>query len=157
MTAKFWTKNGEDMWKLKERRVFDFTNLETSEVVSCDLADVLSAPFVPVMMPKVKPQTNKALKKKKAKSSPRRKESSTRKKSKYKGVSPSKTPGKFRGQFWDKKNNRNVGLGTFDSELLAAAAYQEAAGNKKEAIRLRNEYEEGDRSPEMEPDRNPDE
>ena len=37
----------------------------------------------------------------------------------------------------------------FESELLAAAAVQEAMGNKEEAKRLRNEYEEGDRRPEV--------
>ena len=63
---------------------------------------------------------------------------------KYKGVSASKTLGKFRANFWDKGKNRNIYIGTFDSELLAAAAYQEHIGNHEEAKRLTNEHQEGD-------------
>ncbi len=141
MTAKYWTKDGEVMCRLSVRTVFDFTNLDTNEVVTLDnMHDIIDAKFLPVVMPnfkrtKVKKKTLKAVK------SSRR---GPRAKSKYKGVSPSKTPGKFRVQFFDKKNKKNIGLGTFDSELLAAAAYQERAGNHKEARRLQNEYEEGD-------------
>ncbi|MBA7684881.1 hypothetical protein ES703_93294 [subsurface metagenome] len=153
MTAQYWTTNGSDIWRLKERRIFDFKNLDTGEVVTCDgMHDVMDAKFQPVVMPEIKQQTLKVkkqdVKKKKgkiAKSSRR----GPRSKSKHKGVSLSKTPGKFQVQFWDKKKKTSVKLGTFNSELLAAAAYQDQIGNKKEAKRLRNEYEEGDRRPEV--------
>ena len=140
MTAKYWTKTGADIWSVAERRVFDFKNLETDEVVSCDcVADVMSHGLVPVIMPKVKNQ--KTSKKLKVEKSSRR---GPRAKSNYKGVSPAKTPGKFRAHFWDKGKNKNIYIGTYDSELLAAAAYAEHIGNYEKAKRLLNEYQEGD-------------
>lgn len=140
MTAQYWTTDGSDIWRLNERRIFNFENLDTKEVVSCEcVADITDKNFTPVVMPDVK--STKTPKVKKTARSSRR---GPRAKSNYKGVSPSKTPGKFRVQFYDKKNKKNIGLGTFNSELLAAAAYQERAGNFKDARRLRNEHEEGD-------------
>jgi len=104
--------------------------------------DIIDTGFMPVAMPNIKkPKVKKVKPSTKLSKSSRR---GPRAKSKYKGVSPAKTPGKFRVQFWDKVTNTNIGLGTFDSELLAAAAYEERAGNHKEAKRLRNEYQEGD-------------
>lgn len=144
MTAQYWTTTGYDIWEMKERIVYDLTNLTTDEVVTCDSID---AKFKAVIMPKIKrPQVSTAPTSKKKKVA---RSSSTSKKSKHKGVTLSKTPGKFRVQFWDKKKNKNIYLGTFDSELMAAATYQEHIGNKKEARRLRNEYEEGDRQQEV--------
>lgn len=147
MQAEFWTTSGSDIWRVKERRVFDFKNLETGEVVTSDnVTEIMEKKFQPVTMPQIKKRkasTRQSTKASKS-SGPGR-----RAKSKYKGVSDSKTPGKFRVQFYDKELKKNIGLGTFDSELLAAAAYQERAGNKKEAKRLRNEYEEGDCRPEV--------
>jgi len=55
MTAEFWTTNGGDIWRMKERRVFDFTNMDTDEVVTCDVID---ARFLPVTMPQIKPKSN---------------------------------------------------------------------------------------------------
>ena len=151
MTAQYWTITGYDMWRLNKREVFDFKNLNTDEVVTCSNAtEVNDQKFLPVTMPKVKgtkvkkQKVKKATKKLKAEKSSRR---GPRARSKYKGVSPAKTAGKFRASFWDKEKG-NVYLGTFNSELLAAAAYEEHIGNKKEAQRLRNEYEEGNCRPE---------
>jgi len=176
--AKYWTTNGKDIWGVKERRVFEFKNLETGKAVTCDcVIDVMDHGFLPVIMPKdkkvkvkkvkvkkakdknakaekvkaekVKAENAKAKKAKVKKRSIEKAEKISRRprtRSKYKGVSPSKTPGKFRVQFWDGK--KNIYLGSFDSELLAAAKYQDHIGNHKEAKRLRNEYEEGDRRPE---------
>ena len=163
--AKYWTTNGKDIWGVKERRVFEFKNLETGKAVTCDcVIDVMDNGFLPVTMPKVKAKKVKdkkvKVKKAKAKNAKAKKvkvkkrsiekaekiSRRPRTRSKYKGVSPSKTPGKFRVQFWDGK--KNIYLGSFDSELLAAAKYQDHIGNHKEAKRLRNEYEEGDRRPE---------
>jgi len=163
--AKYWTTNGEDIWGVKERRVFEFKNLESGKVVTCDcVTDIKDNGFTPVTMPKVKVKKvkDKKVKDKKAKDKNAKAENAKvkkgsiekaekisrrpRTKSKYKGVSLSKTSGKFRVQFWDGK--KNIYLGSFDSELLAAAKYQDHIGNHKEAKRLRNEYEEGDRRPE---------
>jgi len=153
MTAQYWTITGYDMWMLNKREVFDFKNLTTDEVITCGSAtEVNDQKFLPVTMPKVKKTktkvkkhaVKKTTKKPKAEKSSRR---GPRARSKYKGVSPSKTAGKFRAAFWDKEKG-NVYLGTFNSELLAAAAYEEHIGNKKEAKRLRNEYEEGNCRPE---------
>lgn len=154
MTAKFWTKTGEDIWTLEEKRVFDFKNLETGETVTCEgTTNVLLSDFVPVIMPKAKKKTPPAPSTKRSAEKPTsaKKKTASRRgaKSKYKGVSPSRTSGKFRAQFCDKKKIKH--LGTFESELLAAAAVQEALGNHEEAKRLRNEYEEGDRRPETTP------
>lgn len=141
MTAKYWTTNGEDIWMVKERRVFDFENMDTKEVVTCDnIHDVIDGKFHPVIMPKVKAKQ----KRKKAKKEKDTKAKSSRRgpkaKSKHKGVRVSGK--KFTAQWWDGK--KAIHLGSFDSELLAAAAVQEALGSHKEAKRLRNEYEEGD-------------
>lgn len=154
MTAQYWTITGFDMWRLDERNVFDFKNLNTGEVVTCTcVTEAKEHKFLPVTMPKVKgtkvkkQKVKKATKKPKAEKSLRR---GPRALSKYKGVSPDKTPGKFRVQYWDSKKKRNIYLGTFDGELLAAAAYEEHIGNHKEARRLRNEYQEGNCQPETE-------
>jgi len=52
--------------------------------------------------------------------------------------------GRFYASYWSRAANKQVSLGTFEYELLAAAAVQEARGNHKEAMRLRNEHQEGD-------------
>jgi len=145
MTAKYWTTNGEDIWMMTERRVFDFKNLETGDVVTCgNSREVMDANLVPMTMPKVKPADKKRAEKKRGGCLPAPIKAL---KSIYKGVTHSRTPGKWRAQFWDKKKNKNIYLGTFDSELLAAAAVEEHKGNKKEAIRLLNEHQEGDPAP----------
>lgn len=56
MTAEFWTTNGSDIWRMKERKVFDFTNMDTDEVVICNVIDVIDARFLPITMPEVKPK-----------------------------------------------------------------------------------------------------
>jgi len=135
MKAKYWTITGEDIWTVNERRVFDFKNLQTGDVVTCgNSREVMDANLVPVTMPVIKPKEKD--------------QTSARRDTKYKGVSKAITPGKFRAQFWDKEKNKNKYLGTFDSELEAAAAYQEHIGNHKEARRMLNEYQEGDCGPE---------
>lgn len=70
-----------------------------------------------------------------------------KKKSKYKGVR--REGKKFSASYWDSVNKKLKYLGMFDSELLAAAAIQDEKGNKKEAKRLRNEYEKGNCRPEV--------
>lgn len=141
MTADYWTITGFDIWRMDERPVFDLKNLNTGQVVTCsNITEVKEQKFVPVPMPKIK-TTKRKITNQKVKTT------KSRGKPKYKGVSKSKD--KFRAQFWDKVLNKVVHLGTFDSELLAAAAYQEHIGNIKEAKRLRNEYEEGDCRPEV--------
>jgi len=62
--------------------------------------------------------------------------------SKYKGVTRGK-PKKdgsitYRAHIWDGKQGKNLMIGTFDEELLAAAAVHDYKGNKEEAQRLRN-------------------
>jgi len=52
--------------------------------------------------------------------------------------------GRFYASYWSRASNKQISLGTFEYELLAAAAVQEAKGNHKEAMRLRNEHQEGD-------------
>ena len=64
------------------------------------------------------------------------------KKSKYKGVRVNKTPyadgrTRYEAQHYDPATKKVKFLGCFDDELLAAAAFQEDAGNKDEAARLR--------------------
>jgi len=149
MKALYWTTNGIDMWRVAERRVFEFKNLDTGKVVRCGgAAGVIDAKFVPVTMPDIRrrpagPET-------KAKTEGAEKNTAgtgkaSRKKSNYKGV---RCEGrKYSGQYWDKKEHKLKYLGMFEDELLAAAAVQEAAGNKKEAMRLREEYAEGDGLP----------
>jgi len=65
-----------------------------------------------------------------------------KKASKFKGVSrdgPRKDGSrKWRAQYWDGKKQKPVSLGMFETELLAAAAYQDHDGNKAEAARLRS-------------------
>ena len=155
MKALFWTTDGIDIWRVTERRVFEFKNLDTDEVVRCeDATGVIDAKFVPVKMPKIGPRPaghitdagEKAGPAAETKTAETKEVKAARKKSKYKGVSPAHTAGKFRVKYWDGVTN--IGLGTFDSELLAAAAYQDHIGNTKEAVRLREEYAEGDRMPE---------
>lgn len=68
-------------------------------------------------------------------------------KSNYKGVRGYRN-GKWHATYYDKIKKKNVYIGLFDSELLAAAAVAEKRGDPKEARRLRNEYEEGDCMPE---------
>jgi hypothetical protein len=138
MTAKYWTKDGEVMCRLSVRTVFEFKNLDTDEVLTLDnMHDVIDAGFLPVTMPKVK----KAKKQTKANKETTAKTSKRVKTSKYKGVSFEKKTGKWKASYWD--GNKPVYLGTFDYELLAAAAYQEKIGDPKEAKRLWNEHEEG--------------
>lgn len=140
MTAKYWTRTGEDIWSVTERRVFDFKNLETGEVISCQsVTEVTGHGLVPVTMPAIK------TKPKEKSQSPARRGPKT----KYKGVSPAKKAGKWRVCFWDKETNRSKYIGTFNSELQAAAAYEDHIGNHKEAQRLLNEYQEGNCGPEV--------
>jgi len=65
-----------------------------------------------------------------------------KKASQYKGVSrdsPRKDGSrKWRAQYWDGKKQKPVSLGMFETELLAAAAYQDHAGNKAKAAEYRN-------------------
>jgi len=155
MTALYWTITGFDIWRLDEVTTIKLKNLNTGEELKCEtITDVREQKFHPVTMPKVNKKKAAAPKKEKAgkaKSAKKRKykiAESDKKKSKYKGVR--RTGKKFSGQYWDGKKKRLIHLGTFEAELLAASAVQEALGNKAEAKRLRNEYEEGDRSPEPE-------
>ena len=139
MTAKYWTTTGEDMWVLKERRVFDFTNTETGEVVSLDnVTEVKDKKFLPWIRPEIKTTKVKTPKVKKKRHS----KTKSYKKSKYKGVTPQPS-GKFRAHYWDAAKGKVIGLGTFESELQAAAAVEEALGNTKEAMRLLKESREG--------------
>ena len=62
MVAQYWTITGSDIWELEERRVFDFKNLNTGEVVTCDnVTEVKGEKFLPVTMPKVKKQKARIL------------------------------------------------------------------------------------------------
>lgn len=61
--------------------------------------------------------------------------------SKFKGVTKARPKkdgtGKYLASFWDGTKQKNICLGTFDNELLAAAAVAEHKGDKDEAKRLR--------------------
>ena len=140
MKAKYWTITGEDIWTVNELRVFEFKNLITGKVESYQsVTEITRRGLVPVTMPVIKPKEKDQTPARSARSGP---------KSKYKGVSKAIKSGKFRAQFWDKEKNKNKYLGTFDSELEAAAAYQEHIGCHKEARRMLNEYQEGNCGPE---------
>ena len=64
-----------------------------------------------------------------------------RKKSLYKGVSPTKPTlagvVRFNAVYWDGKKKRAISLGTYARELEAAAVYQDHAGNKAKAAEYR--------------------
>ncbi len=63
MTAKYWTKDGEVICKLITKTVFEFTNLDTDEVVTLDnMHDIIDTGFLPVPMPKVKKKKGKKAK-----------------------------------------------------------------------------------------------
>jgi len=48
MKAKYWTRTGEDIWILEERRVFRFTNPVSDETIDCsNTRDVMDANLVP--------------------------------------------------------------------------------------------------------------
>lgn len=70
-----------------------------------------------------------------------KKKNSNRNTSEHKGVErlkPNKSGQvKFKTSWWNGKTKKNIYLGTYDSELIAAAAYQDRLGNKAEAAKLR--------------------
>ncbi|HUS74312.1 MAG TPA: hypothetical protein VMY06_14725 [Sedimentisphaerales bacterium] len=65
-----------------------------------------------------------------------------RKKSKYIGVFPYKPTksGKirYRATYWDGKKKKTIHLGTYDSDIEAAAVYQDHIGNKAKAAEYRS-------------------
>jgi len=158
MKAIFWTTTGNDIWRVTERVVFEFKNLDTGEVLICESRTELNErKFVPVKMPKIRwsagyiPDAGEKAgpaAKAETENAETKEVRAKRKKSEYEGVSASYMAGKFRVMFWDREKKEIIYLGTFKSELLAAAAYQEHIGNTKEAVRLREEYAEGDQMPE---------
>jgi len=144
MTAKFWTITGHDMWRAEERKVIDFTNLNTDEVVRCE--NIIDAKFKAVIMPTCPPDKplgrREVRKSKKAKTATQKADKQTAgkkkaakapRKSEFKGVRPSGS--KFTAQYWDGKKVKH--LGTYVVEELAAAAVQDQLGNTQEGIRLR--------------------
>ena len=142
MTAQYWTITGYDIWRLEKREVFEFKNLNTGEKFRCDnVTEVKDAKLLPVTMPKPRPAEPKVIDPPPEKPT---EEKPAKKKSKYKGV-VCYPNGKFYAQYWSSAARKIISLGTFDYELLAAAAVLEAKGDKEGARRLRNEYEEGDR------------
>jgi len=81
------------------------------------------------------------IKSRKSPKSTSKKKASNRKTSQYKGVErlkPNKSGQvKYKASYWDGKNKKNIYLGTHDSDLLAAAAYQDNIGNEAGARDLR--------------------
>ena len=70
---------------------------------------------------------------------PQRTKRKTTKKSKYKGVVIMERPDgtcRYRANYWDAARKKTKNQGTYDTELLAAAAVQKALGNDKEAEKL---------------------
>jgi len=143
---QYWSMTGHDIWQLNNP-VCELKNLITGEVMQLNVS--IPVRFKPVIMPKIKKEQKKTAKKKKERKKSVEKTKKDkgptvkkrRKSSKYRGVT-SASKGKFRVQYWDPVLGKNVGLGTFDSELLAAAAYQKRKGNHKEATRLLDKYHE---------------
>ncbi|MCJ7778854.1 MAG: hypothetical protein MUP16_11145 [Sedimentisphaerales bacterium] len=72
---------------------------------------------------------------------------SIRKKSQYKGVSPTKPTlagvVHYNSVIWDGKKKKAISLGVYDSEIEAAAVYQDHIGNKAKAA----EYRRMDKQP----------
>ncbi len=134
---KFFTKTGDDIWKIEGVSVV-LRNMETGRTVTVEKGD---KEYFPIFMPVIEKPEAKT-KNKKTKIAKARKGN----KSKYKGVKQAAS-GKFRAQYWDNKKKKVTGLGTFDDELLAAAAVQKALGNYGAAHRLMEEYQEGDGTP----------
>ena len=151
----FFTHDGSDIWKncqVRTVRQVLLKNLDTGD--EC-IALVGDDAFTAVKMPDIKapntpkpekPDTkpeqpvNNARKSHKSKSTSKKK-TSKRNTSQYKGVErlkPNKSGQvKFKVSWWDGKTKKNIYLGTYDSELIAAAAYQDYIGNEAEAAELR--------------------
>jgi len=111
-------------------------------------------PFIKLVTPKIDKHTNRT--KNKPANSVRK-----GKKSKYKGVRVNKTPyadgrTRYEAQHYDPATKKVKFLGCFDDELLAAAAFQEAAGNKDEAARLRSLARQSDADIAEQAENNPD-
>jgi len=148
---KFFTTDGSDVWVFEKLRlVVDLRNAATGETVTCEKGDPRFRPAeIRVAENKIRANKKAEVKKKSpvrnktaAESKPRRSKTS-----KFKGVGKNKD-GKFVATYWDGARKKAVHLGVFKGELLAAAAYQEHIGKKKEADRLREEHQEGDGPPE---------
>jgi len=147
----FFTMTGYDVWAVVAvKTMVDLRNATTGEKVTIEKGDGRFKPAeIRIAEHKIRANKKAEVKKKSpvqnkpdAESSPHRKKTSE-----YKGVSKNKD-GKFSAAYWDGANKKPVHLGVFRDELLAAAAFQDHIGNKKEAEKLRADYQEGDGLPE---------
>ena len=130
--TKFFTTDGTDIWYV--RSVKTMTAIRMENTSTGELEDVIAGDdsrFEPCRVVIDKPAVERRGSKK----------SGSKSKSKYKGVCPTRPMKdgtfKWRVQFWDSKKNKLIGLGQFENEELAAAAYADYKGDKAEAQRLR--------------------
>jgi len=151
----FFTHDGTDIWKncqVRTVRQVLLKNLDTGDeciaVVGDDAFTAVKMPDIKApntprpQKPDTKPEqpVNNAHKSHKSKSTSKKK-TSNRNTSQYKGVErlkPNKSGQvKFKVSWWNAKTKKNIYLGTHDSELIAAAAFQDHIGNKAEVAKLR--------------------
>jgi len=153
--TQFFTTNGTDFWRNVQVRTVTqvmLKNIETSAKCICTVG--ADEPWVAVIMPETKaakpaaksvrgPYNKRAvITARKPSKSNNKKKTSNRKTSQYKGVErlkPNKSGQvKYKTSYWEGKTKKNIYLGTYDSELEAAAACQDHIGDKDEAARLRS-------------------
>jgi rubrerythrin len=157
--ARFYTSDGTDIWK-----VISISPLTSVTVQNCETKDeetfILEGPaadFLPIIMPQIEVISQKSKGKNKTIPSPipipipkTKPEKSGKSKYPYVRVANSAKGLKYEAQVHIKGKYKY--LGRYDIEELAAAAAQEALGNKDEAARLRNLAEQSENNP----DRNKD-
>ena len=166
--TKFFTTDGTDIWYV--RSVKTMTAIRMENTSTGELEDVIAGDdsrFEPCRVVIDKPAERKKAMTKTAPTASQTKltsggskKSGSKSKSKYKGVCPTRPMKdgtfKWRAQFWDGKKNKLIGLGQFDTEELAAAAYADYKGDKAEAQRLRGLALQADADMAEQAENNPD-
>ena len=143
----FFTHDGTDIWKNCQVRTVKQVLLKNLDTGDECVAVVGDDAFTAVKMPEIKdppkpqkPDTKPEQPANKHKSTSTKKKSN-RHTSRYKGVErlkPNKSGQvKFKASYWDGNHKKNIYLGTHESELIAAAFYQDHIGNKERAAELR--------------------